>query len=252
MIKINKLYDKFNGMVNEHYNGSVPINTWMDWVIDTQRIIFEELISDFQKTQVISDYITPFLDSVNVIVTKNQGQSYDIIKKPQGYEHLASCRILKISGKSCINTNLDTYNQGKKITQNECFNLLELSEEDKVKLKNENDKNKTEVKVDIVDNNRWAAAINHPRGKISSSNPAITQYSGGFKLTPRESAIAVIMDFFRTPKIPVFNYTIINPGTEAEYLQFNQNGSVDLEWSESLTQKFLDILQLKYNIFVGK
>lgn len=251
MIKISSLYDKFKGMVNEHHNGAVPIGTWIDWVNDTQRIIFEELISEFQKTQVISDFITPFLESKNGVVKKQPGLSYDLISKPTGYEHLASCRILKIGDKSCGCKSYDTIDGDKKTSLASCGSV-ELDEDELQKLKDANDEAKYEIKVAIVDNDRWSAILNHPRKKITKDKPAITQFAGGFKIAPRNSATSVIMDFFVAPKDCVFNYNIINPGTEAEYLQFNPTGSVNLDWSESLTQKFLDILNLKYNTFVGK
>lgn len=251
MIKIDKLYDKFKGMVNEHHNGAVPINTWVDWVNDTQRIIFEELISEFQKSQIISDLITPFLQSEIIIVKKQIGLSYDLISKPAGYEHLASCRILRIGDKSCGCNSCETIDGDKKVSLDSCGSI-ELDEDEINKIKDITDESKCEIKVSIIDNDRWSATLTHPRKKVTKNKPAITQFSDGFKLAPRNSANSVIMDYFIAPSNCVYNFTVINPNTEAEYIQFNPTGSVDLQWSETLTQKFLDILKIKYNTFVGK
>ncbi len=249
MISIFALYEQLKGAVNSHQGGHIRPYDLIDWTHRVQMEIYNDRIEAFQKTQKIADEITPFLESVNVIVSNSSGQSWDLIGKPPGYENFASARIIKNkNGDSCGIEGAKEYKDGEE-TKQECKAYVDP--DDLVLLQQNNGSQNIELPVQMVDNDRWSAISSHPRKKPTCSNPKITQYAGGFKMMPKNCATSIVMDFFRLPVRPVFNYTIINQGLENEYYQFNPIGSVDLEWSQQLLPEILSKLIDKYSIFVG-
>lgn len=247
-IRIFDLYEQFRGRINEHQGGHARISDFIQWVIEAQMEIYNGHIERFQKTQKISDEITPFLQSFNVLVSANSGTMWDLVKKPAGYENFAAARIVKIGGKSCGCKGLSDVDEGE-IVDGKCGVYYDEDELAEARLKQDMDT--CELPIELVDNDRWGAVCNHPRKRVTCKTPKMTQYSGGFKIYPKGCGTTVIMDFFRLPVNPVYNYTVINPQQENEYFQYVAAGSVDLEWSEQLLPTFLNILIAKYERFIA-
>ena len=249
MINIFSLYESLRGRVNAHQGGHIRPSDFIDWVHEVQIDLFNDRVEDFQKTQKIADEITPFLDSFNVNISNVSGSNWDLVAKPIGYSNYASARIIKKGGISCGCKGLTEIDNDGAETKDKC--LAYIDEDEAIELKNNSDKENCEVGITLVDNDRWSSICKHPRKKPTCDSPKITQYGKGFKIVPKGCATSIIMDFFRTPKKPVFNYTVINPQQENEYYQFVQAGSVDLEWDEQLLPLFISKLMDKYATFVG-
>jgi len=249
MINIFSLYEDLRGRVNAHQGGHIRPSDFISWVHEVQMDIFNDRVELFQKTQKIADEITIFLDSVNVVISSVSGSSWDLVKKPNGYENYASSRIIKKNGLSCGCKDLKEYNANGEEEKGVCEAYID--EDELAELKEKSDTQNCEVGISLVDNDRFGSICNHPRKYPTCKSPKMTQYSGGFKIAPKGCATSIIMDFFRTPTKPVFNFTVINLQQENEYYQFLPNGSVHLEWSEQLIPTFIAKLKDKYATFVG-
>jgi len=240
-------YQDFLSRANVHQGGHVPPTVFTRWLHEIQMDIYNDRVADFQKTQKLSDEITIFLESINVIVTNVSGQFYDLVKKPTGYENYASSRHVIKDGKSAGCKGLKECD-GVEV-KDQCQTYVDPDEIATLRL--EAGKDNCEVAIELVDNSRWSSICNNPRKKLTCQTPKLTQYSAGFKLAPKGCMTNIIMDFFRLPKKPIFNFTVINPQQENEYYLYVALGSQDLEWSEQLLPTFMAKLLDKYAIFVG-
>jgi len=239
MIGIFNLYEQLRGRVNAHQGGHIRPYDFVEWAHSAQMEIYNDLVKEFQKSQVISDRLTPFLVPFNAAVTNQTGQMWDLVKKPAQYENYASARIVIKNGK-CVGVK----------GEGECENGYVDPDEIAMIRANAGAEN-CEIPVELIDNDRWASVCNHPRKKVTAKSPKMTQFSGGFRIVPKGVATNIIIDCFRLPAKPVFNYVVINPGLEGEYYQFVPTGSVDLEWSEQVQPEILEKLIQKYAIFTA-
>lgn len=249
MIGIFALYEKVRGRFNVHQGGHIQPSKFVEWVDDSQIELFNALVADYQKTQVMSDKITTFLVSANIIITSKTGNPWDLVKKPDGYEYFASARVIKKENEFVGCSNLKDYdNSGKLIDKGQC---KYVDPDELEQMRRENDLATSEIPIRLVDTDRWGSVTQHPRKKPTPDAPIITQYSEGYKIAPKGFATAIIMDFFRRPVKPIFNFTVLNPGTEAEYIQYVPTGSVDLEWPETAIDDLVKNIWEKYAMFVG-
>lgn len=249
MIDIFKLWERFCGKVNTHQGGHArPNRNFLGWVNDIRLEIFEEEYKAWEKSQIITDRMSPFLRSVNVVVAGVSNQMWDLVKLPADYAHFASARQWKRGQEPCGCTGCDTIDSttGKK---SEC--KITVLDADEVELAKINEDSKIcESSIDKVDNARWSALCSHKTlSPQKTGEGKCTQYDGGLKIAPKGLGI-IILDYFRLPIEAKFNYDILNPNTENEYIQYNPNGSQSLEFSELLIPEFLDRLQIKYAGFI--
>lgn len=251
MINIFELYQALQGRVNSHQGGHIKPSNFVQWAHETQMNIYRERIADFQKTQLISDDITGFLQSANVLLKNVAGSGWDLITKSPEYGNYASSRIIKKGGVSVACNGLEDFDcDGNKITgEKKCGRYVDPDEAE-IAIQQAG-KNDCELPIELVDNSRWSAICTHPRKKVTCASPKMTQYGSGFKIAPKGCATSIIMDFFKVPTKPVFNFIIINPQSEGEYIQFVPAGSVNLDWPESLLPEFLSRLMNKYAAFTG-
>lgn len=248
MINIFQLWEKFCGKVNTHQGGHArPHRNFLGWVNDIRLEIFEEEYKAWEKNRIITDRLSPFLKSVNIVLTGVSNQMWDLAKLPDDYEHFASARIWKNNGEPCGCNTCETIDgsTGKKTT---CNFLLDADE--MAKAKEESDARLCEISIDKVDNARWGAICSHKTQSPQKTGiPKCTQYDGGLKIAPKGTGV-IILDYFRLPVEAVFNYTILNPNTENEYIEYVPAGSVQLEFTQLLIPEFIDRLQKRYGTFV--
>lgn len=250
MINIFDLYEKLKGRVNVQQGGHIKPSLYIGWVDDSQLELMSELIDDFQKTQLISEKATPFLVTNNVLITQQPGRPWDLIKKPEEYLCLASARIIKKNGESCLCSGAKVNSdEGEEITNANC-NFVDPDEI--AALRYSQDSNNCEVSIKLVTNDRWGSICNHRTKKPTSKNPIISQFSEGYRIAPKGASTAIVVDYFRRPKKPVFNFNIIDEGLETEYIQYVEAGSQHLEWSDLALEDLMLKVQMKYNIFTGK
>lgn len=247
MITTFELYEKFCGTVNTHQGGHArPNRNFINWVNDVTIDIFMEEIKEWEKTQIITDRLSPFLKSVNVVVTGMPNQMWDLIKLPSDYEHFSSARIWKRADEFCGCSTCDTID-GKDGKEKKCdFRLID---EDEMEFaKQASDASIKEVTITKVPNDKWGAICSHRTMGPTSEKPICTQYDKGLKIAPKGTGV-VIVDYFRLPVNATFEYTLLNPGAENEYIQYNANTSKPVEFSKTLIPEMLDRLQKKYGTF---
>lgn len=248
MIDSFQLYEKLIGKVNSHQGGHVrPHRNFLDWVNDIRLEIFEEEYRAWEKNQIISDRLSPFLKSMNIIVTGVSNQMWDVVKLPVDYEHFASARIWKRGDEACGCNSCATIDGS---TGKEAACKFVLDDDEIQKMKEETDGQLCEISIDKVDNARWGAICKHATLSPQKTGiPKCTQFDGGLKIAPKGTGI-IILDYFRLPTPATFDYTILNAGLENEYIQYNSVTSKKLEFTSLLIPEFLDRLQKRYGTFV--
>lgn len=89
--------------------------------------------------------------------------------------------------------------------------------------------NGRERPVDLVENKAWGEVQASELVAPSKLFPKYTEFSGEYRFLPRNIGI-VMLDYWKRPVKPVWNYTIVN-----NVQVYNPIGSVDFEW-EAFTQ----------------
>ncbi len=246
MITAFTLWENLIGEVNTHQGGHIkPNRNFIQWVNTISKDIFNDLYAEYEKTRIMSNMLTPFLRTKNVIVTPVPNQMWDVVVKPADYNYFASARRLTRDGKSCGCSIYETID-GRTGKESECD--LYLDEDDLKALQDQADANLCEVVIDKIKNNQWAAVCGHRTLGPTIKNPKCTDFEGGLKLAPKNMGV-IIWDYFRKPLEATFLYTIINPGAEDEYIQFN-TASQALEWDDKMIPEFIARLKDKYGVFV--
>jgi hypothetical protein len=244
MIDVFDLYERFCGKVNTHQGGHArPHRNFLNWVRDINVTLFKEYYKVFEKTQNVSDVLTPFLRSRNVVITGRPGQMHDLIRKPADYERLAHIRIYYRGGITLGKRGLDTCNCEGQPTECPAYVDDDLQE----MLQANADAELKEITAEKLDNGRWGALAARVSKKASVTNPKVTQYDEGLKILPKGLGV-VILDYFRLPATPTMNYTIIDEGLETERIQYNRATSQPLEWSETLIDEILSRLEIAYGV----
>lgn len=240
MITLFTLYEKFCGAYNTQQGGHIrPNRNFVDWVNDISLGMFEEFVAVADKNQMIQDYLSPFLRSVNVIITPKPGSMHDEIKMPKDYEHYGSARVFYNGTKGCLDGDKPCINSDGETCESPFVDI------DDQQVKNDGT---DEYAIGKVDNQRWGSICGHKTLKPSISKPKITQYDGGLKIAPKNLGV-IVLDYYRKPKPGTFLYTITNPGAIDEYIQFDTN-SAPVEWSEVLINEFLNRMGKKYGKYV--
>jgi hypothetical protein len=248
MITSFDLWEKFIGKANTHQGGHVrPHRNFINWVNDISIAIFEEEYQAWEKTQVISDRLMPFLRSTNIVVTAVGGQMWDVVKLPKEYEHFSSARIIRRNGEACGDGALPTVSGSDGCTETRYKEYID--EDEKKMLEQKADESLKEVVITKVKNNQWASVLDHEFDRPNFENPKCTQFDGGLKLAPKRLGV-IVLDYLRLPQKCTFAYTIVNAGLETEYIQYDPDNSKPLEWSETLINEFVNRLKKDYGTFV--
>lgn len=243
MINIFDLLKSLQAIVNPQQGGHIrPQQNYQRWLNEIQQELIEELVRQWEKNQVISDKLTPFLRSVNVALVPQPGKPYDIFLRPADYRYFSSARVLlsgedATSGSACATCCTIDGATGKQV---------KFVDEDEVALNQQSaGSSDIEASVTKVDNMRWASALGHKIKKPTVKRPIITGFDGGFKIAPRGIGV-VVMDYFRKPADAVFAYTL---GPD-EQIIFDPVASVNLEWDANMIPDFLARLEIRYGAYV--
>lgn len=99
--------------------------------------------------------------------------------------------------------------------------------------------NGIERPVDLVENKAWGEVQASQLMKPTSLFPKYTEFSGEYRFLPKNIGI-VMLDYWRRPIVPVWNYTIVN-----NVPVYNPVASIDFEWSDFSFNRIMSIyLQL--------
>jgi hypothetical protein len=248
MITSYELFQKLIGTANTHQGGHVrPNRNFIDWVNDISLEIFNEEYQAWEKTQVISDRLSVFLSSVNVQVVPVGGQMWDLITLPADYEHFSSARVIRLNGAPVAIKGLPVISSVDGCSSGSCTTYIDA---DQAALNaRAADLQIIEKDIEKVTNNRWGSICEHKFLRPTFDAPKCTQFDGGLKIAPKGLGI-IVLDYLRLPRKATFDYTLINPGTEDEFMQYNAATSISLEWKQTLIPEFLSRLETKYGKYV--
>lgn len=237
MIDVFQLYDEFCGTVNSAQGGHIrPHRNFLAWVKTINLDIFKDFYKKFQETQFIADEMAAFQKYANVLVKETIGQLHDTVILSEDYKYFVSAAFKVHKGEIVGVLGGDVLSENS-----EGICCKAIAEED-ICLKDSDD-DLTHVPIEKVTSNRWNSLSQRLTLKPSLINPYCTQFDKGFKIQPKGIGI-IVMDYFRKPVDPTFNYTVINAGTEDEYIQYDT--STPLEWGDTMRGEFIARLTKKY------
>lgn len=208
---------------------------------------FVEFTKQDEKTQQIDDYLAPFANTVNIIVTPQSG-NWGLAKYPDApkyapYGAWKAARSLQHKGECLCEEGSDIYKDGECIKNETELQKLQRIDRYKAGI--------FEATITKVESSHWGACLEHETKCPTFENPKLTQYKAGYKVAPRTVSV-IVLDYYEKPKAAKFAYTIA-PGNvqtgAGDYLIYDQGNSVPLEWPESMVPYFLDKLQKKYAKF---
>lgn len=230
------------GNVNTQQGGHIkPQGNFQNWVNEISRELYREKIADWEKNQMLSDELSPFLKTVNGVLVPQPGKNYDILPFPSDYGYYSSARVLLNTEKGCGCALEDVQILDGKTGM--CKDWVDPDYKAIQELNRGNDL--CEVSVSKVPNQMWGSACNNSFKQPTPAQPIVTQFEGGFKVCPRGLGI-IILDYFKLPREAVFAYTL---GTDDNII-YNAGASVQLEWGQSEQREFLARLQKRYGMFV--
>lgn len=210
---------------------------------------FKDFTGQDEKTQQIDDYLAPFANTVNIIVTPQSG-NWGLAKYPDAtkyppYGAWKAARSLQHKEQCLCEEGASLFKDGVCVDNEQEYQKLERVERYKAGI--------VEATVTKVNSSQWGACLEHETKCPTFEDPKLTQYKDGYKVAPRTVSV-IVLDYYQKPKAAKFAYTIApgNPQTGAgDYLIYDLANSIPLEWPETMIPYFLDKLQQKYAKFTG-
>lgn len=228
-------------LVNVQQNGQIPPSVFNTWYNEVNKALFKKFAEEYQTNQVMSDLLSPFIKPVNILVSIVTGQNWGLVRYPSDYEYFLSASILRQEEEDTCFCNKEfpiIDGDGK---------IQKYTDPDFAQMKiNFAGANVEERQVNMVDTQRWASCLNHYTKGPTWTNPKITQYQSGFKVSPK-GITSIVLYYLKTPKESVFNYTI----SADDIAIYDPATSLQLEWSAQVLPLFLVELQKKYAAYVG-
>lgn len=231
------LYLRFESRVNTSQNGFFRPQTDFERAVnDINMEMFIYKTDEAEKTQQNQDDLLPFLHSVNIITKKNGSEAFAIY--PKEYSRFSSARVL-LAGSKC-------YPQ-REICDGKCIGPDNdaLAEQEIIDEFYDNVKT---YPIDLIEDSRWGSVTIHKTKGPKLTSPKMTQRSKGFIVLPRDVSV-VILDYYIQPRRFKFAYTKApgNPQTGAgDQIIYDKDNSIQLQWSPTLINEFLDRLEKKY------
>lgn len=212
---------------------------------------FATFTAQDEKNQQIDDWLAPFANTVNIIVTSTSGNwglaAYPTEtvngKKVSIYGAWKAARSLQHKDQCLCEEGHSIYKEGACVDKETDIQKLQRAERYKDGI--------VERPITKVESSHWGACLEHLTKCPTFENPKLTQFKDGFKVAPRQVSV-IVLDYYKIPKKAKFAYTIAtgNPQTGAgDYLIYDATNSVDLEWPESMIPYFLEKLQMIYAKF---
>jgi hypothetical protein len=237
------LYNRFCSDVNTFQGGFVrPERDYERLVNSISQDIWNEWTEQAEKTQEINDNLSPYLQTVQIIVAPASGNE-GIALYPKDYGRYSASRVLLHKGECMCDTSIDTYDGGKCVREG--HRETEIEKADRIKKYRKGIVQATCYKVE---SSRWASILTHETKCPTLLEPAITQFKNGIKVAPLDVSV-IVLDYFIAPKYAKFAYTIApgNPQTGAgDYIIYDQANSGKLEWPDTMIPFFLDKLREVY------
>lgn len=210
---------------------------------------FVEFTAQDEKNQQLDDWLAPFANTINIIVTPQSG-NWGLAKYPDApkyppYGAYKSARSLQHKGQCLCEEGADVYQDGECINNETALQKIQRVERYKAGI--------YEAPITKVESSHWGSCLQHETKCPTFEDPKLTQYKDGYSVAPGTVSV-IVLDYYQKPKPAKFAYTIAPGNTQTgagDYLIYNQAASTPLEWPETMIPYFLDKLQKKYAKFTG-
>lgn len=237
-ISVCQIYNDFQGSVNTWKGGHFRPLSFEYALHEAQMEIFNEKRREWEKSQVITDSLRPFVKRVQVPI-KNFEQG-GLIDYPVDYSSFLSVSFFtKLNG--------GKENSGGVL----CKGVPILSDKKKCRPLREEEKEEAESvsgliekSITKIDNKRWTAVLEHRKIGPSISRPYCTQYDKGFIVAPHSINYAMLY-YLSIPSRPKFIY---HTGSRDKFIC---DKSPDLLWGEEMLPELMSRLKTKYASFVS-
>lgn len=247
-IDMNDLWGKFNSDVNTFQGGLFrPERDFENNVNTISQAAFAEFTGQDEKTQQIDDWLSPFANTVNIIVSPSAG-NWGIAKYPDAPKYPAygawkAARSLQHKKQCLCEEGHDVFKEGECIKNENELQKIQRVERYKDGI--------FEATITKVESSHWGACLEHKTKCPTFESPKLTQYKEGFRVAPRTVSV-IVLDYYEKPKRAKFAYTIAqgNPQTgSGDYLIYDSANSTPLQWPETMMGYFIDKLEKVYAKF---
>lgn len=239
MLSLWTIWQGFQSLYNTAQNSFFrPQTDFTQQVNAISSELWDAWTQESEKSQQIRDFLAPFLKSKNILVTPRNSY-YGTVDYPKNYGRFATARVWTLGDECVPCPNVDNgkckgYQSQQEVNEDYYQNIREYE-------------------VDLVDDKRWGACLNHLTKMPTLQKPKILQIDGGWRVAPRTVSV-LVLDYYVRPRLGTFVYTVTagNPQTGAgDFIQFDANASVSLEWPETVLNYFLWKLGTRYGLFIS-
>jgi hypothetical protein len=239
------LWRAFKSWVNTQQGGFTPPQSiFMEMANTASLQLWKKWTAQAEKSQEIKDNLLPFLVSKNIITTQSNS-FYATFVPPQNYGRFATAKILLTKDNTTVpDIEID---KGKCCKGNK-QNIKFVPESDKQDTAEDYYNNTREAAIEMIDNQKWSAMLEHLTKFPTFEKPKITQIDSKFKVAPREVSV-VVLNYYTEPIDAVFGYTPVAGNVQTGSggaIAFNPNTSVNFQWSKQVKPDLLEELKLVY------
>jgi len=248
MIDPYELYNRFASKVNTYQGGFFRIQTDFERAAnDINMELWKEYTAVAEKTQEITDYLAPFTRTKNIIV-KKYNSSYGFAEYPSELKEIyarfsnATIRVKK-------NKKIEETVPCESVDGGRC-----IGQEDEIEQQRKTDEyydSLIERPVELIDNSRWAACLEHETKHPTLNDPKMRQADKGFWVAPRQISV-ITLTYYVEPQYVKINYTLA-PGNvqtgDGDQIIYQPSKDNQFQWSPTLINKFLDRLKDKFAEF---
>lgn len=239
-----ELWQDFRTWVNTQQGGFMPPQSVFIRVANVASLnLWKMWTRNAEKSQEIKDNLLPFLVSKNIITTKSNS-FYATFSPPSNYGRFATAKILFTKDKQTVPS--IEVDKGKCCKGNK-MNIKFVPETDGDKSEDYFN-NTVEAEIQIVDNQKWSAMLQHLTKFPTFEKPKMTQINGGFKVAPRDVSV-VVLDYYTEPEDAVFGYTP-TPGNlvtgSGGSINYNPSTSKNFQWGKQVKPDLLEEIKKVY------
>lgn len=238
MIDSFELYNDFRTWVNTQQGGFFSPQSIFIKVANIASLkLWNKWTAVAEKSQEIKDNLFPFLIGQNIIVDK-RNSFYGIFSPPADYGRFATAKILVAEGDKTV--------PDKNVNDGKCIN----GQFDTEQLAEDYYNSVIESEVQMIDNQRWSACLEHLTKFPTYAKPKMTQVNSSFKVAPRDVGV-IVLNYYKKPKEATFIYTqapgSLNTGAGGQII-YNQSASEPFEWPSTVKNDLLDIIK---DVYIG-
>ncbi len=236
MIDSFDLYNDFRTWVNTQQGGFFSPQTIFIKVANIASLkLWNKYTAVAEKSQEIKDNLFPFLIGKNIIVDK-RNSFYGIFEPPPDYGRFATAKILVAENNKTL--------PDKNIDEGKCCN----GDFDAEQMAEDYYNSVIESEVQMIDNQRWSACLEHLTKFPTYAKPKMTQVNSSFKVAPRGVGV-IVLNYYKQPKEATFIYTQapgnLNTGAGGQII-YDKSLSTPFEWPVTVKNDLLDFIKDTY------